>query len=1858
MKRLFLTLSVVILTGITGCDFDSSTRTVDEIIKTGVFLDNEVAGISYQTETQSGVTGPGGEYQYKSGETITFSVGGISLPTALAQAILTPLGLVGTANTNNITVLNIVKLLLSVDEDGDSSNGIQVSERAHAFAAGMSVDFNSSSFDSDVTELVANSGSVNTELIDDATAMAHLEATIASLETAPDIFTHQWLSEKTLYSVRYSTSDKVSVVKQLEFNVGATTMSEMGLLNSNANEVISVVVSAKGLLHETSNPIQGRKVVCENSDQYVKTHIITNGRFNTVDLLFFDETQALEFAGTLTENIPPCSFEINPTENRAPVANRDSVTVNEDTVINLTVLGNDFDADGDTITINSATASNGIVTIEPDNTLTYIPNLNYNGSDNIGYIISDGQGGIANSIVTMTITPVNDAPLAIIDTSSTNEDITININVLANDSDADGDTLSISAASASNGMVNIASDNSLNYTPNSNFNGSDTINYSLSDGAGGTATSTVAVTISIVNDTPVAVNDTASTNEDTLVSIFVLANDSDVEGDTLTVLSTSASNGTATLVSGTSINYIPNANFNGTDTVNYTISDGSNTASATVTISIAAVNDAPIAVADTETVVEDTSKNIIVLANDSDVDGDTLSVTSVTATNGITSIGADNSINYTPNSNYFGSDTITYVLSDGALTASTTVGITVTNINDNPVAVADTASTNEDTLVSISVLSNDSDSDGDTLTISSASASNGTVTIEADETLTYTPSLNYNGTDTINYAINDGSTGTNNSTVTVTIVAINDDPVAVADSATVNEDTLVNLNVLVNDTDVDGNSLSIVSASAPNGTVTIEPDNTLNYTPTLNFNGSDNISYTISDGQAGAASSIVAMTITPVNDAPVANSDDATINEDSLSNINILSNDTDLEDDTLTVTVVTASNGDVSINPNQTLDYLPNPNFNGTDTINYTISDGTLTSDSTVNLIITAINDAPIISPMSTSIAENSANATPLITMIGSDVDTGDTLTYSIFSNSDFIFGIDSSSGQLSIADNTSLNYEIAVRHEVVIKVEDSEGLSNTAIATVDVTNVVENVTPTLDATFGTSGTAGSNAFASDHFDQPRASVIDASGKLVVVGKNDWSGPSTDIFIARFNTDGTLDRSFGHQGVVNQDLEAEEEAVAVAIDSAGRIVVTGIWILGGTQEIFVARFTPTGELDTSFNTTGYRITTYGAPIIAADLKITVDDSILVASSANSDGFRLLKFASDGTYIGYASADFYGGPDIATDMVLQSDGKVVITGTVFNDPIGYDFATARFDISLSFLDTSYHQDGKATFDLGNSDDDISFDAHITSDDEIVMVGSTIPSGGNRADMAALKIDSNGDLISGFGTSGLLIVDIDGDGDGTSNQSIGKAVTSDASGNLYFAIDKGMGNIDTVIYKTDANGSPVSGYGTAGQVTFDHNSSENIAEAILIDSSNKAVLLTTTTINIEPDAVVARFTPTGALDTSFNTDGFNSLDPTYTADTLNEMIELTTAPHAGKFVAVGTSGSEGGSKLIVARYHADGSQDETFGSNGYYVHISEEATITGQDIVELTDGKLVAVGTFDGEGLVLMIKSDGTLETSFASGGEKKLNGEGFELILNAVAIDNSNKIVIGGNDADDIYLARMELTGILDNTFATDGVAVISLFDTTAIADIAVLSDNAIIAVGQKGNYGLVAKINSTGALDISGFASGDGYVSQDLDPDSGTNVDILKRVKIKSDGKIVVAGYSTSAEPNNILVQFNSNGTLDTTFSNDGIASHNYGVGTAQTLALALDASDNILLTGFNSNGSNDDIFVARVTATGNKDTLFNNTGGKLFDYTGAEAATAILVRSDGTLVIAGADNLNLFPTNFFFLQKLNLIEP
>ncbi len=649
--------------------------------------------------------------------------------------------------------------------------------------------------------------------------------------------------------------------------------------------------------------------------------------------------------------------------NPPPVAVNDVATTPEDFPVNINVLANDRDPDGDALTVTTASAGNGTVTILPNGTIDYTPGPNFNGTDTITYTISDGNGGTSTATVTVTVGAQNDPPVAVNDATSTNEDTPVTIAVLSNDSDIDGNPLTVTAATSADGTVVINPDGTIRFTPNPNFNGVATINYTISDGQGGFASATVTVDVNPVNDPPVAVNDTATTPEDTPVTIAVLANDSDVDGDLVAVTSATSPNGAVTINPDGTITFTPTANFNGPTTISYTISDGKGgTSTATVTLTVAPVNDVPVANPSTAATNEDTPVVLTPLANDSDADGDPLTVTAASAANGTVTILPDGTVGYVPNANFNGTDVVTYTISDGkGGTATSTVTVTVNPVNDVPVAVNDNATTPEDSPVTIPLLANDSDADGNPLTVTAATSPNGSVVINPDGTVTFTPNPNFNGPTTITYTISDGQGGTATATIAVNVTPVNDPPVARPDTATTPEDTPVVITPLTNDSDVDGNPLTVTTATAPNGTVTINPDGTIRYVPDANFNGVDTITYTVSDGRGGTSTTTVTVTVTPVNDPPIARNDVFVMDEDTTARIPVLANDNDPDGDPLTVTAASSPNGTVVINPDGTVSFTPNRDFFGPATITYTISDGRGgTATATVTVDVRNANELPV----------------------------------------------------------------------------------------------------------------------------------------------------------------------------------------------------------------------------------------------------------------------------------------------------------------------------------------------------------------------------------------------------------------------------------------------------------------------------------------------------------------------------------------------------------------------------------------------------------------------------------------------------------------------------------------------------------------------------------------------------------------------------------------------------------------------------------------------------------------------------------------------------------------------------------
>ncbi|MHC4434392.1 MAG: cadherin-like domain-containing protein, partial [Planctomycetota bacterium] len=545
-----------------------------------------------------------------------------------------------------------------------------------------------------------------------------------------------------------------------------------------------------------------------------------------------------------------------------------------------------------------------------------------------------------------------------------------------------------------NGSVTQNPDGSFTYTPNENFNGVDTFEYTISDGNGGTDTATITITVSGVNDAPDAADDSAIVDEDGSVDILVLGNDSDPDGDELSVTEVSdPANGTTVINPDGTITYTPDANFCGQDSFTYTIIDGNGGSdTATVTVDVACVNDAPIANDDTASTDEDVPVDIPVLDNDSDIDGDELTVSSVSdPANGTATINEDGTVTYTPDPDYNGEDSFTYTVCDAdGLCDAATVTVTIGALNDPPVANDDSASTPEDTPVLIDATANDYDVDGN-LVVSTATVlsdpANGTVINNSNGTFTYTPNENFNGTDSFTYEVCDSDGLCDSATVVIDITPVNDAPVANDDSYNATEDTPLTIeapSILGNDSDVDGDDLSVSDYTQPgNGTLEQNPDGSFTYTPDENFCGQDSFSYTISDGNGGSDTATVTIEVACVNDAPVAVDDAYSTDADTILNVSatgILGNDSDVDGDELTVSSVNGdaanfgqqitlesgalltvyADGSYSFDPNGQYDHL-GVGQTAEESYSYTISDGNGGSDTaTVTITINGVNDSPV----------------------------------------------------------------------------------------------------------------------------------------------------------------------------------------------------------------------------------------------------------------------------------------------------------------------------------------------------------------------------------------------------------------------------------------------------------------------------------------------------------------------------------------------------------------------------------------------------------------------------------------------------------------------------------------------------------------------------------------------------------------------------------------------------------------------------------------------------------------------------------------------------------------------------------
>jgi len=593
-------------------------------------------------------------------------------------------------------------------------------------------------------------------------------------------------------------------------------------------------------------------------------------------------------------------------------------------------------------------------------------------------------------IVNLSNTP----PLAEHRNITVREDTTTPITLVA--SDADGDRLSYRLVRGPSHGTLSGSGPTLTYTPESNYSGPDSIVFAVNDGEVDSDSATVSITVAAVDDPPKASQQSIVTKVDKSASITLAGSDIDSKTFSFAVASQPVhgvlSFGSDFAESGKLV-YTPEPGFTGSDNLTFTLNDGTSVSKpATISINVTG-NRAPMAEGQAITTPEDSPA--IVNLQGSDPDGDTVVYSVVKGPSHGALSGTAPNLTYSPNRNFSGPDSFTFKVNDGAAdSAVATVSMTVTQINDRPTAMNENVTLSED--VPITIPLRGIDPDGSPLTYSIVTdPSHGSLS-GTEPNMVYSPELNYNGPDAFTFKVNDGTADSMPAKVSVLVTGVDDAPVALDDSVTAEEDA--EQAIVLTGSDPDGDPLTFAVLRNPaHGPLRGTAPNLI-YTPDPNFSWLDSFTFKVNDGIADSNPGTVRISVTPVNDPPKANDDEIVTQEDTPATIDVLANDTEVDNELLKSAAMSkGAGGSAKINATGTLTYVPNPDFFGEDEFTYTVTDRQGASDTaTVRVTVTSANDPPTITskPVITAMVGVQYG----YALVATDPDGGDAMTYRLTS--------------------------------------------------------------------------------------------------------------------------------------------------------------------------------------------------------------------------------------------------------------------------------------------------------------------------------------------------------------------------------------------------------------------------------------------------------------------------------------------------------------------------------------------------------------------------------------------------------------------------------------------------------------------------------------------------------------------------------------------------------------------------------------------------------------------------------------------------------------------------------------------
>ncbi|HHF3003522.1 TPA: tandem-95 repeat protein [Vibrio diabolicus] len=1002
-----------------------------------------------------------------------------------------------------------------------------------------------------------------------------------------------------------------------------------------------------------------------------------NENFNGDVNFTFDVSDGTD---TVTANI---DVSVTP-ENDPPVAGSTSYTVHEDNSITISdeqLLANSSDIEGDVaISSVSYSGNDGVLEINGDGTYTFSPNENFNGEVSLDVVVVDEDGAVDTTAAGITVLEVNDPPIAGATSYTIDEDEVITISaeqLLANSSDIEGEVALDSVSySGSEGIFTDNGDGTFSFAPNQNFNGEVNLDVVVVDEDGATASTTANIDVLPINDAPVSGDLAYSVDEDgsiTLSQEQLLAQASDVEGDALTA-SNLVVDGDATVTANDdgSFTITPDANFNGDIDITFDINDGSDTIVATADLTVNPVNDLPQPEDQAFTIGEDGVLNFTdqdLLDGATDIDGDDLSVEGVTYTgaDGVLTDNGDGTYSFAPNENFNGDVNFTFDVSDGTDTVTANIDVTVTPENDPPVAGSTSYTVHEDNSITISdeqLLANSSDVEGEVAIDSvSYSGTDGLFQDNGDGTYTFSPNENFNGEVSLDVVVVDEDGATDSTTAGITVLEVNDPPIAGATSYSVNEDEVITISseqLLANASDVEGEvAIDSVSYTGSDGIFTDNGDGTFSFAPNQNFNGEVNLDVVVVDEDGATASTTANIDVLPINDAPVSGDLAYSVDEDgsiTLSQEQLLAQASDVEGDALTASnLLVDGDATVTANDDGSFTITPDANFNGDIDITFDINDGTDTIVATADLTVNPVNDLPQPEDQAFTIGEDGVlTFTDQDLLDGAtDIDGDDLSVEGVsYTGADGVL-TDNGDGTYSFAPNENFNGDVNFTFDV------SDG-TDTVTANIDVSVTPENDPPVAGSTSYTVHEDNSITISDE---QLLANSSDIEGD-VDISSVTYSG-NDGVF--QDNGDGTYTFS------PNENFNGEVSLDVVVIDEEGATDSTtaGITVLEVNDPPIA------GATSYSVNEDEVIIFTE-EQLLAQSSDVEGDVSLESVSYSGSDG--ILTANDDGTYSFAPNENFNGG--VSLDVVVADEDGATATTNANIDVLPVNDAPVSGDLAYS------------------------------------------------------------------------------------------------------------------------------------------------------------------------------------------------------------------------------------------------------------------------------------------------------------------------------------------------------------------------------------------------------------------------------------------------------------------------------------------------------------------------------------------------------------------------------------------------